>query len=140
MPAAADALADLLAIHEADQQAHRATDVNQLLAHQGEPFVTVGNGRIDTATRAEVAAFFTGYFAGATYHEYTDLEPPRATVSDDGTLGWVISRTRVRRSQTQPDGTVVERAFVYAGFMGYARVAGHWQRVANVSTFEPAER
>jgi hypothetical protein len=97
----------------------------------------VGNGRIDTATRVEVEAMFTRYFAGAVYHEYADLEPPVARISADGTLGWVISRTRVRRTQTQPDGSVVERAFVYAGFMGYAREAGVWRRVANVSTFEP---
>ena len=137
MPDQTDALAELLRVHAADHQAHRDTDVNQLLAHQGEPFITVGNGRIDTATRAEVAAMFTGYFAGAVYHEYADLEPPHARVSDDGTLGWVISRTRVRRTQTRPDGSVIERAFVYAGFMGYAREQGEWQRVTNVSTFEP---
>src|SRR5689334_11311694 len=120
----ADALAELLRVHAADHQAHRDTDVAALLAHQGEPFVTVGNGRIATATRAEVEAMFTGYFVGAIYHEYADLEPPQARVSADGTLGWVISRTRVRRTQTRPDGTIVERAFVYAGFMGYARQDG----------------
>ena len=132
-----DPLTELLAVHAAEHQAHRDTDVAALLAHQGEPFVTVGQGRVDTATRAEVAAHFTRYFAGAVYHEYVDQEPPRATVSADGTLGWVISRTRVRRTQTLPDGTAVERAFVYAGFMGYAREGGRWVRVANVSTFEP---
>jgi hypothetical protein len=140
MPPAADALAELLRAHAADHQAHRDTDVIQLLANQGEPFITVGEGRVASATRAEVAAFFTEYFAGVTYHEYVDLEPPRAMVSADGTLGWVISRTRVRRTQTQPDGQALERSFVYAGFMGYVREAGQWLRVANVSTFEPVER
>jgi hypothetical protein len=132
-----DPLAELLALHAAEHQAHRDTDVAALLAHQGEPFTTVGQGRLDTATRAEVEAHFTRYFAGAVYHEYVDLQPPQARVSADGTLGWVLSRTRVRRTQTLPDGTVVERAFVYAGFMGYARERGRWVRVANVSTFEP---
>jgi hypothetical protein len=128
---------ELLAIHLEDQAAHLATDVGRVLAYQGEPFVTVANGVVETATRAEVETFFTRYFAGAAYDEYADLEPPRVEVSADGTLGWVISRTRIRRVTRRFDGTLAERQFVYAGLMGYARRDGRWRRIANVSTFEP---
>lgn len=129
--------AELLLIHAQDRQAHFGLDVDLILAHQGEPFVTVGNGRVDAASRAEVAAHFARYFAGADYAEWDDLEPPRIQISDDATLAWMIVRNRVRRSQSQPDGTVTVRQFVYAGLMGYAKRAGRWYRIANVSTFEP---
>jgi hypothetical protein len=129
--------AELLRIHAQDRQAHFGLDVDSILEHQGEPFVTVGNGRIDEASRAEVAAHFTRYFAGAAYFEWDDLEPPRIQVSEDATLAWMIVRNRVRRSQALPDGTVSQRQFVYAGLMGYARRAGQWWRIANVSTFTP---
>ena len=127
---------ELLRIHAQDRQAHFGLDVAAILEHQGEPFVTVGNGRVDEASRAEVAAHFTRYFSGAVYFEWDDLEPPRIQISDDATLAWMIVRNRVRRSQTQPDGTVSQRQFVYAGLMGYAKRAGRWWRIANVSTFE----
>jgi hypothetical protein len=84
-----------------------------------------------------VAAHFTRYFAGAEYAEWDDLEPPRIRISADATLAWMIVRNRVRRRQALPDGSLVERHFVYAGLIGYEKRAGRWWRVANVSTFEP---
>jgi len=129
--------AELLRIHALDRQAHFGADPALILAHQGEPFVTVGNGRVDEASRAEVAAHFTRYFAGAEYFEWDDLEPPRIRVSNDASLAWMIVRNRVRRRQTLPDGSAVERHFIYAGITGYEKREGRWQRIANVSTFEP---
>ena len=129
--------AELLRIHAQDRQAHFAADPTLILEHQGEPFVTVGNGRVDEASLAEVAAHFTRYFAGAEYEAWDDLEPPRIRISDDGTLAWMIVRNRVSRRQTQPDGSVTERRFVYAGLMGYEKCEGRWRRIANASTFEP---
>jgi len=130
--------AELLRIHAQDRQAHFGLDPELILEHQGEPFVTVGNGRIDEASRDEVGAHFARYFAGAAYTEWDDLEPPRVRISADATLAWMIVRNRVLRSQTQPDGTVVQRQFVYAGLTGYVKRNGTWYRIANVSTFEPA--
>jgi len=130
--------AELLRIHAQDRQAHFGLDPALILEHQGEPFVTVGNGRIDEASRDEVGAHFARYFAGAAYDEWDDLEPPRIRISTDATLAWMIVRNRVRRSQTQPDGTFVQRQFVYAGLTGYEKRNDTWYRIANVSTFEPA--
>ncbi len=128
---------ELLRLHAQDRRAHFGLDVGLILAHQGEPFVTVGNGRVEAASRDDVAAHFTRYFAGAEYAEWDDLEPPRIQISDDATLAWMIVRSRVRRSQTQPDGAVIQRQFVYAGLTGYAKRSGRWYRIANASTFEP---
>src|SRR6267142_2568597 len=86
---------ELLRIHAQDRQAHFAVDSALILEYQGEPFVTVGNGRVDEASRAEVAAHFTCYFAGAEYAEWDDLEPPRIRISADATLAWLIVRNRV---------------------------------------------
>ena len=130
--------AALLALHAQDRRAHFETDVDLLLAAQGEEFITVANGEIARVTRAETAEQFSGYFAGATYQAWDDLEPPIIDIADDASRAWVIVRTRVQRTQTAPDGTVRERAFVYAGIMTYARQDGRWVRTANVSTFAQA--
>jgi hypothetical protein len=61
---------------------------------------------------------------------------PAAGVVDDASMAWMIVRTRVRRTQKDASGKEVERRFVYAGIMTYAKREGRWVRVANVSTFE----
>lgn len=123
-------------IHEKVVKAHVETNVGAILEHQGETFVTASNGAISTMTKADISAFFTGYFRGAKYHEYATLEEPVIRVSDDGTMAWVMSRTRVRRTQTV-DGEAKDRSFVYAGVMMYEKRDGVWKGVGNVSTFEP---
>jgi hypothetical protein len=63
-------------------------------------------------------------------------DPPVVRVSDDGSMGWVLSRLRVKRTGPGRHGAPQERAFVYAGIMTYEKRDGRWLRVANVSTFE----
>jgi len=123
-------------IHEKVVKAHVETNVGAILENQGDTFVTASNGAISTMTKADIEAFFTRYFRGAKYHEYTTLEEPVIRVSDDGTMAWVMVRTRVRRTQTT-DGVAKDRNFVYAGVMMYEKRDGVWKGVGNVSTFEP---
>jgi hypothetical protein len=126
---------ELLALHAADRAAHFATDPAALIAPQAESFITVRDGAIDEVTREASLQLFTGYFAGATYYEWDDLQPPIAQVAQDGSIGWMITRTKVRRTQADADGNELEQTFVYAGIMTYERRDGSWVRTANVSTF-----
>lgn len=107
-----------------------------LLSDAGEEFISVSGGRVSRITPAEERAFFTDYFKDAAYQEWDDLEPPIVRVSADGTMGWVITRLRVRRTQKDASGAPKEARFVYAGIMTYEKRDGRWVRVANVSTFE----
>ena len=75
-------------------------------------------------------------FRGARYHEWDDVEPPVVRVSDDGTMAWVVSKLRVRRTAPNDAGQTSEQAFVYAGIMVYEKRDGRWMKTANVSTFE----
>lgn len=96
----------------------------------------MSRGKIDRATPEAQRAFFRGYFEGARYEAWDDLEPPVVRVSDDGSLAWVVSRLRLERTAPGEDGAPRRQAFVYAGIMAYERRAGRWVRTANVSTFE----
>ncbi len=127
--------AALVEIHAQDRAAHFQTSVEMLTEHQADNFVYVGNGEISHITRADFIATFSRSFKNATYFEWDDLEPPLVRVSDDATMGWMIVRNRVRRTQVQEDGSEVERMFIYAGIMTYEKQNGKWMRVANVSTF-----
>jgi Tetratricopeptide repeat len=127
---------ELLDIHEADRRAHFTTDAVLLGTTAGESFLTVSRGKLETVTAAGERRMFEGYFRGARYEAWDDLEPPVVHVSDDGSMAWIVSRVRVKRTEPGADGQPRERAFVYAGIMTYARRDGRWTRTANVSTFE----
>jgi ketosteroid isomerase-like protein len=127
---------ELLALHADDRRAHFATDAAALVARQAESFVYVGDGAIQRIARDDMRQTFEQYFKNATYYEWDDLEPPIVQVSQDGSLGWMITRTKVRRTQADESGAAHEREFIYAGVMTYEKRDGRWVRTANVSTFE----
>ena len=129
--------AELLRLHRSDREAHFKTDVDALLANSPDEFISVGRGKINRSKQADVRKMFTGYFRDAKYHEWDDLEEPIVRVSNDGSMGWMITRTKVRRVQKNAAGEEKEEKFVYAGIMTYEKRDERWVRVANVSTFEP---
>lgn len=135
--ASADALhAKLLAAYRDGVRAHVELDADSLADGNSDEFLSATSGKISRISREQTRKFFKGYFEGATYHEYADLEPPVIRVSDDGSMGWIMNRIRVRRTTKQRDGKESEQSFVYAGLMIYERRGGEWVRVANASTFE----
>ena len=126
----------LLALHESDRLAHFTADAARIAKTAPDVFLTVGGGKVERIPRAAEGSFFDGYFRGARYAEWDDLEPPVVRISADGSMAWIVTRLGVRRQAPGPDGALQERAFVYAGIMTYEKRDGGWVRVANVSTFE----
>jgi hypothetical protein len=106
--------ASLLKMHQQDRQAHFKTDVELLLKGSPETFITVSRGKIDHVKKAQEREMFRKYFQNATYYEWDDLETPIVRVSKDGTMGWIITRIKVRRVQKDTDGKEREEKFVYA--------------------------
>lgn len=131
--------AALLRLDEEARQAHFDTDAEALLIHDAEPVLFVREGAVLPMTRAELTNIYAEDMRGATYHEWDYLEPPVVRVSDDATLGWVISRRKVRRTKREDDGTAAEQEFIYSGINAYEKRDGVWVRVANVSTFADNE-
>ena len=128
----------LLRLHQAELEAHRRTDWKPLLAAAQDGFIYIRDGKISRTNRADTRSMLEKYFKDATYQVYEDLEPPVVRTSEDGTMGWIISRTHAKRSQRDPATGKEEREeFVYAGITTYELKSGEWFRVANASTFEP---
>jgi len=126
----------LLRIHLIDSHAHMENDVPALMETIPEEFIHVGDGQISRQSRDQIRDFFTGYLDGTEYEKYEDLQVPHAEVSADGSMGWVISRLAVTRTEPDGSGGTRTRSFTYAGIMTYEKVGGKWMKVANVSTFE----
>ena len=128
--------AELLRLHQSDREAHFKTDVDALLANSPDEMISVSRGKISRPSKDDARKMFTGYFRDAKYHEWDDVEEPIIRVSNDASMAWMITRTRVRRVQKNAAGEEKEEKFVYAGIMTYEKRDGRWVRVANVSTFE----
>src|SRR3954447_21127422 len=129
--------AELLRIHKSDREAHFRTNVDWLLENSPEEFISVGRGKINRSSKDDARKMFSGYFRDAKYYEWDDAEEPIIRISNDASMAWMITRTRVRRVQKKADGAEQEEKFVYAGIMTYEKRDGRWVRVANVSTADP---
>ena len=126
----------LLEISENIRQAHLELDADAMVSSFADPVIRVARGAISRISREDARQNYKGYFRDSVYHEVDDLEPPIVRVSQDATMGWMISRTRVRLTYKDESGDEMERAFVYAGIVTYEKQDGEWVRMVNVSTIE----
>lgn len=126
---------ELLKVHKVDREAHFKTDVDLLLQHSAEEFISVNSGKISKSSRTELKQIFEEYFENAKYYEWDDLETPIIRISNDASMAWMIVRIKVKRTQLKSNENK-DREFIYAGIMTYEKQHNKWVRIANVSTFE----
>src|SRR5262245_34874365 len=84
------------------RRAHLETDAGLLASSVADTLVSIDAGAVTLQPRDSVQAMFAGYFAGASYHAWEDLEPPRIVLAADGSLAWVARVVCVDREE--PDG------------------------------------
>ena len=71
------------------RRAHLETDAGRLAAGRADSLVSLDAGAVSVQPRDSVRAMFVRYFAGARYHAWEDVEPPRVVLSADRSLAWV---------------------------------------------------
>jgi hypothetical protein len=126
----------LKVLHEKVMSAHRASDVEKLLADESEDYVVAGRGAIARPTLADRRARLGAYLSSTKFESYRDLVDPVVQVSEDGTLGWVIVQVEGKGAQNV-DGQRKPLEFVSAWIELYEKRGGRWYRVGNVSNFKP---
>lgn len=130
-------VAALQAAHETVLQAHRDGDVERWLGVESDSYVVANRGRVTFPTMEERRAAREPYLANTRFSRYEDVSEPFVTISDDGSLGWLIAEVAVTGRQTLPDGSVEAVESVYAWIELYRRVDGEWRLVGNVSNSRP---
>jgi hypothetical protein len=123
--------AQLLAIHAAVRRAHYETDPAGVIAYDAEACTNVRNGEIRIRHREDELRRFVEYFAGATYDEWDDVEPPIVKVAGDASIAWMIVHVRVRRTRNAE-----VQDFEYAGIETYEKREGRWAKTSEASTFK----
>ncbi len=127
--------AELLRIHHLSREAHFQTDAKKLVSNSAVELFSVSSGKIERLSQADQEKFFADYFLNAKYYEWDDLEPPIIHVSNDRSMGWMIERVKVRRTQNR-DGQEKETRFVCAFMSCYEKRDSRWVMVSVASTFE----
>lgn len=132
-------VAALQAVHETVLQAHRDGDVEGWLAVEADSYVVANRGRITFPTMEERRAAREPYLASTRFSRYEDVREPLVTISEDGSLGWLIAEVAVTGKQTLPDGSEEAVESVYTWIELYRRNDGEWRLVGNVSNSRPGE-
>ena len=125
---------NLLEIHARTRKAHLESDADLMVAAFADEVFRVAGGAVTGQPRDESRQNYQKYFAGSTYHEMDDLEPPVIRISQDASMAWMIARTKVRFTYKDESGNDAEQAFIYAGIVTYEKRDGEWLRTSNVTT------
>ncbi len=131
---------EILRLHKELIDAHKAKDVDKLLASEPDRVFSVSRGEIIYQTKAERISQFTRYLESTRFEEYRDLIDPIIHVSDDGTLGWLIAQVKISGTRTGDGGT--DRSFesVWAWIELFEKKDGRWYRIGDVSNVRPDNR
>jgi hypothetical protein len=121
----------LLAMHAAVRQAHFDADPAGVIANDADEWINVRDAGITVRRRDDNLKRFTEYFAGATYDEWDDIDPPIVKVADDASIAWMIIHVRVRRAQNGET-----QAFEYAGIETYEKRDNRWVKTTETGTFK----
>ena len=95
---------EILKLHKGVLESHIGNDVNGILASESEQIVVVSRGEVQFPSRSERVKQFKQYLKGVEFEEYRDLISPIVRVSDDGTLGWLITQVKITGTHNNSDG------------------------------------
>ena len=126
----------LRSLHEKVLRAHRQSDVELLLEDEAPDTVVANRGEITRPTLDERRRRLGAYLTRTSFREYRDLIEPVVSVSDDGTLGWLVVQVQARGTQMTEEGKKEPVEFVSAWIELYRKKDGRWWRVGNVSNFQ----
>ncbi|MCL6697945.1 hypothetical protein LZ496_03990 [Sphingomonas sp. NSE70-1] len=123
---AADAKAELLAMHEKTRQAHLQGEGAAIAENIGDRLLMADNGTLRTQSKADVEQFFTGYLKRVRYSEWRDVSSPVVTISPDGQMAWMAVEVAAKytRADKPAEG---EKNFKSSWIATYARDNCAWR-------------
>lgn len=123
----------LLQKHRDVLQYHIDNDLESWMEGEADDYISANGGELSYPTLDERRAGRGPYLKQTTFSEYRDLVEPVVRVSEDGTLGWVICQVQIMGERREENGEPRPVHSVWAWIELYAKQAGNWVRVGNVS-------
>lgn len=130
-------VAALKALHQTVLTAHLEGKVEPWMASEADRIVQANNGVVSFPEKSARAEGRAAYLGRTKFTVYRDLRDPIVTVSQDGTLGWLIAEVETRGVQRADDGTESPVEATWAWIELYEKQEGVWRGVGNVSNRRP---
>ena len=131
---------ELVRIHRAIIEAHKAGDVEAWISHEPEELIMVRRGEVSYRKKSSRAKNIADYLGRSEFYEYRDLIDPVVSVSDDGTMGWLIAQVNIVGTLTNDDGERISFDSVWAWVELYEKKDDRWYRVGEVSNVRPVNK
>jgi hypothetical protein len=126
----------LKTLHAKVMRAHLESNVELILEDDAVDYVVASRGEITRPTPDDRRERLGPYLRSIRFEQYEDLVPPIPSVSEDGTLGWVVVQIRARGVRRTESGSEEPIEYVSAWIEMYRKLDGRWRRVGNVSNFK----
>ena len=130
-------LADLAAAHERTLAAHRASDVDLLLADAAAVATEGRRGELVETAREDVRKRLGDYLAAIRFTRYEDVVPPAVAVATDGSLGWLACEVEAEGERRVPGAAPEAIAYGFTWVELYARTGDRWLGIGNFSSPRP---
>jgi len=124
----------ILKLHEELIAAHKAYDVDRVLAAESDTILTVNGGEVQYQTKRERIPRFKHYLDITEFEEYRDLIDPIVRISDDGTMGWLIAQVKIKGTHTGGNGELTSFDTVWAWIELFEKKDGKWIRIGDVTS------
>ena len=131
----------LLRHHRIIMDGHFFGVTSAMKTQQNDTVAIVSEGEIYTIQGNQPDAMIDRIMASRDYTVYDDLVRPKVTISDDGTLGWVIAQIYAAGIRYDEDGNPTgPLEFTCSWVELYEKVGDKWKMSGNVSNFQPGRK
>ena len=131
----------LLRLHRITMDDHLFGRTQQMRRSQGDSMAIVSDGEVYTVSSDEAGAMLERIMASRDYVVEDDLIKPLVSISEDGTLSWLIAQVAAKGirfdENRQPTGPL---EFVSSWVELYEKIEGEWRRKGIASTFRPGRK
>ncbi|GAA0189559.1 hypothetical protein GCM10009122_50010 [Fulvivirga kasyanovii] len=126
-------VAKLLLSDELDRKAHMTGDAGLLVSRMADTLVSIQNGQISKASKAQIEEQFSQYFNQVKYRKWDNIAPPAIHISDDGKFASLtINKITETREADSPDSTYMTTTFAWTAL--YRKENDQWKMFSITST------
>ena len=127
---------ELLDVHKEVGKAYLNKDAGFFSKNIASDYFTITRGRLLKPTKGKINQTFGKYLGNTEFKVYEDIIDPIVKMSDDGTLGWIISQVKIEAVR-EMDGLTHNIGDIWAWITLYMKDNDTWIRMGEVNSMIP---
>ncbi len=127
---------ELLDLHTQVEEAYLNKDVGFFTKDIANDYFSISRGKLIKPSKGKITQIFTNYLGNTNFNEYKNLMDPIVKLSDDGTLGWVVSQVKIG-AEREMEGLTHQIDDIWTWITLYQKVDDNWIRMGEVNSMNP---